>query len=124
MNFFQRRRFLKSSNLLDLVPVRLVKYEATEENKVDLKVPKFRNEKFARWFIPSRKPIHITIHLDQQGSAVWLAMDGQRNVQEIVDLLQETLGADTEKRIAQFCTKLYDGRYITFRQILEHSHSK
>ena len=34
MNFFERRRFLKKANLLDLTPVRLHEYEEEDTGKV------------------------------------------------------------------------------------------
>ncbi len=123
MNFFKRRRILKNTSLHDLVPVRLVtrweEITTPEGTKIDLKIPRFRNEKFARWFLPAGKSPYITIHLDLKGSAVWKNMDGTRNIEQIAEILKNVLGENALTRTGDYCSRLYANGYITFRQLKE-----
>lgn len=123
MNFFQRRRILKRTSVHDLVPVRIVSFweeiVAPEGMKIDLKIPRFRNEKFARWFLPAGKSSYITIHLDVRGSAVWQLIDGKRNIEQIADELKDLLGEDALTRTGEYCSRLYANGYITFKQFRE-----
>jgi hypothetical protein len=117
MNLIQRRKILKRANYLELIPIRLPAYKTEENGRVTLIIPKFRNEAFARWFIPKRKSTNYTLRLDELGSASWLAIDGIRNVGAIADILSERYqisGEDARIRLTRFITLLYDQRYITF----------
>ena len=110
-----------AKNYFDMVPVRNVKEFTENEGKITLLIPKFRNEKFGRWFIPGRKSTHFRIHLDDLGSAVWNTINNERPVEEICNLLETQLSEKNQKveqleeRVTQFLTKLYKNRFITFR---------
>jgi len=120
MNFFARRKVLKSTNFPDLIPVRIQKYKIEEDGLVTLVIPKFSNEKFARWFIPAQKPTDITIKLEKFGSAAWLAMDGKRNMQEIFDLLAEQFGEEIQpvsERMSKYLSILYNQKHVSFAQL-------
>ena len=115
---------MKHINALDLIPVRQHPFDKDKDkdNRVTVRVPKFRNKTMARLFLPRRKPPFFSIHLDELGSAVWLSIDGEKNVQEICDELSERLGEKiepVEERIPAFISKLYQERYVLFRQIME-----
>ena len=116
LNFFQRRRILKNQNYLELIPVVKVEYELSD-NKINLKIPKFKNEGFAQWFIPKRKSLYFYIHLDELGSATWLEIDGKQNVKQICEKLTNKSGdkvSSVVERVTKFLTKLYEQRYISF----------
>jgi len=122
MNFFARRKVLKSTNFQDLIPIQLQKYRIEEDGLVSLVIPKFANEKFARWFIPSRKPTDITIKLEKFGSAAWLFMDGKRNMQEISDMLVEQFGNEIQpvnERMSKYLSLLYNQKHVSFAQLAE-----
>ena len=108
-------------NYLNMVPLRNVKEFAESEGKIILLVPKFKNEKFGRWFIPRRKSTHFRIHLDDLGSMVWNEIDSNKSVDEICQSMkyqfaQKNKQVDQlEERVTQFLTKLYKNRFITFR---------
>lgn len=121
MNFFKRRRILKNTSLHDLVPVRIVtRWEEISTPggiKIDLKIPRFRNEKFARWFLPAGKSPYITLHLDVRGSAVWQRIDGNKTIEQIAEELKDVLGENALTRTGDYCSRLYANGYITFRQL-------
>ena len=123
MNFFERRRFLKKANLLDLTPVRLHEFEEVEETgKVVILVKKFKNDRFAHFALGNHSPV-IRIKLDEIGSEVWKTIDGVSNVAALLDRLNK-LWSDNpektsglEKRLAGFLSIMYDNRYISFREM-------
>ena len=125
LNFFQRRKILKKANYLDLTPIRMMEFELREEDKVDILMPRFRHPVWKRALQPHWKQEFIRIHLDEIGSAIWLQSDGKIKVHVICEHLQvshaEKLDppAETEKRITQFLSLLYQQRYITFSKIIQ-----
>ncbi len=108
-------------NYLTMVPVKNVKEFTETDGKIILLLPKFKNEKFGRWFIPRRKSAHFRIHLDDLGSKVWIEIDGNKSVDEICQSLESQFSKDSEQvnqleeRITKFLTELYKSRFITFR---------
>lgn len=126
MNFFRRRKILRSTSFLDLTPVRVNDHEHEENGLVVLIVPKFKSTKLRRFMVPGTKSGFFKIKLDELGSNTWLAMDGSKNVRAICDKLIEDLGEkikpheEVEKRVMKFLSQLYDQRYITFREIQDN----
>ncbi|MFO8023321.1 MAG: PqqD family protein [Perlabentimonas sp.] len=120
--FFKRRRILKNTSALDLIPVRLYEHKINDDGTVTILVPKFKNEKFARFFIPASKSIYISINLDELGSATWLAMDGSKTTDTICKELSEKFGDKihpAQERVIKFLSGLYHNKQITFRQLLD-----
>ena len=119
VSYFKRRKILKSLNYLDATPIRKVDFQTDDNNLVIMLVPKFRNEKLNNFLLHRRKR-YFNIHLDEPGTAVWMKIDGVRNVGSICRELQEELGGKiepAEQRITKFLTQLYEARYITFAEI-------
>jgi hypothetical protein len=123
LNFFQRRKILKNANYLDLTPVRTMEFEILEDGKVDILMPRFKHHILKRALQPHWKKEFIRIHLDEIGSAIWTEIDGISNVHELCNHLQATCPEklhpqeETEKRVTQFLSLLYQEKYITFREI-------
>jgi len=114
-------KILKDTNALDLIPVTKHGYKINEDGKVVLLIPKFKNQKFARWFIPARKSIHFSIRLDNIGSMVYLLIDGKRTIKQICDTIQdkhEEKIEQLENRAVAFITQMYKYRFITFEQLI------
>jgi hypothetical protein len=121
MNFIKRRRILKKLNYLEVTPIRKCDFNTNEMGGVTLIVPKFKNEKFNKWFLNHRKRF-FRISLDEVGSVVWQQIDGHCKVYEICNKSTEILGEKVQpvdQRITKFLTMLYDARYITFKEIEE-----
>ena len=122
MNFFERRRILRQTNTLELIPVCMRKYKTGEDGTLTLIIPKFKNEKFGKWFLPRNKSPWFSIHLDELGSAVWLEINGRSTVAEIIKSLEgkfkEKMDPATE-RVPKFVSQLYAQRYISFKQLLD-----
>ncbi len=123
VNFFQRRKILKKSNALDLIPVRLLNDEQREEGKLNILLPRFQKPWLASYLAPLYKKEFIRIKLDQFGSSTWLLIDGIKSVQEISDELEneypEQLDPpiETSDRVNKFMSVLYQQRFISFQQL-------
>jgi len=123
VTFFKRRKILKKSNALDLVPVRLLNHEQREEGKLNILLPRFRRAWLAKYLAPLNKEAFIRIKLDKFGSAAWLMMDGKKPVRQIADELEKeypgTLDppAETAERVNKFMSVLYQQRFISFQQL-------
>jgi hypothetical protein len=118
MNFFRRRKILKSLNFLEAIPVRVCDHKEEEDGKVSIVVPKFRNPKFNEWFL-GKRPKNFIVKLDKTGSAVWSLIDGNRMVGEICEELEKQNIEEAVVRVTKFMTLLYEQRYITFRELQE-----
>jgi hypothetical protein len=124
MNFFQRRKLLKATDTMDLIPIRAIGHEDLG-NLVVLVVPKFELL-IIHWFYPPTKQMFYRVKLDQIGSLTWNCIDGDKSVQMIADHIRnkhsmenESLD-DLEERLGKFMTMLYENRYISFRQFMEN----
>lgn len=120
LSFFERRKILKKANYLELTPLRLHKEEVTEDKTVAILIPKFTNKLAVKFIVPKLKSKHIKLRLDELGSAVWLLIDGKRNVASISRLLSEKFGDrihPVQERLTKFLTGLYEQRLITFQEI-------
>jgi hypothetical protein len=115
-------KILKNVNALDLIPVAKHRHEIRENNRVALLIPKFKNEEFARWFIPRRKSIYFSVKLDEAGSMVYQLIDGKRNIQSICSIIignHSNNIENLEERTVTFITQMYKYRFITFDQLRE-----
>ena len=119
-NFLKRRKFLKSANALDLVPVPIVKHELNEEGFVKLLIPRFQNKFLKNFFIGNNRSNEFKISLDEIGSFVWLSIDGHKTTGDITEELRnlleiKNLRSDSiEERVVAFISKLYREKYVTF----------
>ena len=122
MNFFKRREILKKTNFLDLIPMRTHGHRIGADGLVNVIFPKFGNPRFARWFIPNRKPTEITIKLEKFGSSTWQAIDGKKTMQEICDILLEKYGDEIQpvtERMSKYISLIYQHDHITFAQLMD-----
>lgn len=129
MNFFHRRKILKTANFLDLTPVRTVGHELNENGNVTILMPRFRKKLISTLFQPPAKSKYITIRLDRFGSETWLLIDGRRNTAGISEVMKKTFpeefsaGGESDERVTKFLSLLYDQRYITFAELKPDQHN-
>jgi Coenzyme PQQ synthesis protein D (PqqD). len=111
-----------SKNYLSFIPTRKIQEFSESDGKISLLVPKFKNERFGKWFIPKHKSIHFKIHLDELGSQVWWLIDGNRSVEEICNLLNDFLNThhkpadQLEERVTRFLTDLHRNGFVSFSE--------
>jgi hypothetical protein len=119
---FKQKKILRNTNALNLIPVRIHEHKIEDNGLVIILVPKFKNERFAGFFIPASKSIYISIELDELGSAVWLAIDGINNTAKICKDMSLSFGDKihpAEERVVKFLSGLYHNKHITFTQLEE-----
>jgi len=119
LNFFKRRNILKQLNYLEITPIRKCAYETAENGLVTLVIPKFKNEKWNNYLLSPRKRF-FRIALDEIGTAVWMQIDGTKKVTEICKQVFDIYGVKimpVDQRVTKFLTMLYEGKYISFREI-------
>lgn len=112
-----RARKNRQVNYLDHVPRRSIGHEETEDGQLVLLRPKFIKGPLARWLQPRIKRKFFRVRLDEVGTATWQAIDGNRNVGEIADLLYEQFGERIEpryERMSRFIDSLAKGAMVTF----------
>lgn len=130
VNFLKRRKILKHTSALDLVPIRLMNHEQGEEGKLNILLPRFKRAWLAHFLSPLNKKEFIRIKLDPFGSATWLLIDGKKTVREISDTLEIeypeklTPSSETPERVNKFMSILYQQRFISFRQLLKENVSR
>ena len=121
MGFLKKRKILKSANLLDLVPVRLVQHETSNDGKIKLLVPRFKHKWLQSVFTGKRKSAEFRISLDEMGRLVWLAIDSGKSVADIIENINKNIEEkenSIDGRISAFLTRLYQEDLITFKQLL------
>ena len=118
--FKERKKILKNINTLDLTPIKLHTEEVDENDLVTVIVPKFRNEIAKKFIVPKLKSADFRINLDKFGSAVWVNMDGNKKVYEIINNVTKKFGNEiqqAEERVTKFIFQLYDQKLISFTEL-------
>lgn len=99
----------KTLNLLELRPLRSVDWEATEDGRVVLLVPKFRHPFLVKWLMPLLAKPYLRVKLDVHGSFMWSLCDGTTRVREMGERLKQKFGDEVEPvydRMGKFLRKL------------------
>jgi hypothetical protein len=120
LSFKERKKILKNSNTLDLVPIKLYSEEIGKDEFVTVIVPKFKNKFAVKLVSPKLKSDHFKIKLDKFGSAVWLKINGKTNVNQIIKDLKKKFGDDIEEeseRTTKFIFQLYSQGFISFKEL-------
>lgn len=109
-----------SPNALESVPVRSAEltWRTKEDGTVEVDV-EHRGffDRLAQTFFKKPRVSHIA--LDQRGSAVWLAMDGERTLADVVSLMGERYPEETERmldRVVTFTATLCRCRWVSLQK--------
>jgi hypothetical protein len=120
--YYQKRRFLKNANYLDITPIRKYRHEVNSDGNVVILLPRFRGAFSRRFLQPRLKNPFIKIELDKIGSVVWLLTNGKTNVKNICIEAENQLGKTIHpvyERVTKFYSQLYLKKLITFNEILK-----
>lgn len=96
-------------NLLDAVPVQCGHITTEWEGEYAvLSFPRFKYDWMRRLLLPKGMSSDIHVKLEEHGTAVWRLIDGQRTVQEIIDLLAGHFRNEDNypSRVATYITQL------------------
>lgn len=120
LTFKERKRILKSTNTLDLTPVKLYSDQKNDEGLITVVIPKFKNKIAVKLISPRLKSDHFKIKLDKFGSAVWEKINGNLKVEKIIQDVKKKFGDELEQeeeRITQFIFQLYSQGFISFKEL-------
>lgn len=107
-------------NFLDLVPERTMEWETTEEGRVQILIPKFGKNPVGAWIGRRLRKPYIKIRLDEIGSAVWNACDGQNAVRQIAAMLENQFGDEIKPaydRLSEFFKQLEYNKFIRWKNL-------
>ncbi len=110
-----RKTKKETLNLWELKPLRLREWEKTDDGKVTILIPKFKNELLKKWLLPKLAKPFFRVKLDKIGSTIWLLIDGDKTVAEIADNLRKIYGESVEpleERLGKFLQKMERGDLI------------
>ena len=106
-----------SVNLLDLIPIKILKNEQSEDGNVTVLKPKFKNKFMAKYVVPKLKSPCYKVKLDEFGSYVWRLIDGKLTVEEIGKKMQENYQDAVEpvyERLSIFIQSMQRYRFIEY----------
>ena len=107
-----------TQNLLELKPERNLEWEMSEDQRVALLVPRFRNKFLVRWLVPRLHRPTFRVTLDEYGSFLWQESDGQTTVRELGERLKARFGDTVEPvydRIHAFIRELERGDVLRLK---------
>ncbi|MDR2496996.1 MAG: PqqD family protein [Tannerellaceae bacterium] len=110
----------EQQNLFDLVPA-IAPHIQTETvgDRCLIVFPRFRNKWMQKYLTPRHRSPLIRIRLDDNGSAVWRLIDGNRSVASIAEALTSNFSdsKDYALRIAVFINQLQRQGYIELKSV-------
>ena len=105
-------------NLLELVPVKIVQSEESQDGKVIILKPKFKYNFFLKYVLPKMKHPYYKVDLDEFGSFVWKQIDGKQTVKEIGLRLKENFKEKVDPvydRLSEYIHSLVRAEFIQFK---------
>ncbi|WP_337866997.1 PqqD family protein [Ignavibacterium sp.] len=121
-SFFRRRKILKSANTLDLHPVKNYKDEVDDDGIVRVLIPKVKNDFLKNILTKLNKNVYMKVKFDKYGSEVWKRIDGNRDVNMIVnDITNVFLSelSEADNRTINFIFILYQQGFISFKELIK-----
>ena len=109
----------KKDNFLDYVPLRNCPFGTDDKGRVYLIKEKTKSKLLKRVISALGRSQEFHIHLDELGTAAWLAVDGRRTVLEIALGLKSAAGGaidQAEQRLARFFAMLQRDRFIRWKE--------
>lgn len=111
---------IAKDNFLDYVPVQNCPWDKDGQGRVYLIKEKTKNKLLKRIIGGLGRSQDFHIHLDELGSAAWLAADGQRTILEIAASLKQGSGgelAQAEGRLAKFFAMLARDKFVELKSM-------
>jgi hypothetical protein len=100
-------------------PRRALEWRETAGGQCVLLRPKFGRGRIGRWFASRLADPHYRIRLDDIGTFVWKACDGQTPLLTIADGMRTRFGPDiepAERRLALFVRKMLRSKIIALEE--------
>ena len=112
------RFFIMSVNLLDLIPVKIIKAKKNEDGKITIFQPKFKNKFMLKYVMHKLKNPNFKVNLDEFGSFVWEQIDGNLTVEKIGEKLKKHFKEEIEpvyERLSLFIQSMERYKFIEYK---------
>jgi len=116
----EQKKILKSTNALDLTPIKNYSDEKDESGLITILIPKFKNTLLKKYIAPKLNDDHFRVKLDKFGSAVWFKIDDESNIYQIIKDIKAKFGDELQEeteRITKFIFQLFHKGFITFKEL-------
>jgi hypothetical protein len=120
MNFIQRYKLKRKQNFFDMTPIANYKHEINSDGIVVVLIPRFDNHFIGKWLNKTSSKKEIKSDLDEQGSKVYLLIDGKRTVFDIYKIIKDKEILDLEQaqeRIITYLRMLYNNGLVEFKEL-------
>lgn len=110
----------KNDNILEYIPVRNCPYGSDEKGRVYLIKEKAKSRLLKKIIAALGRSQEFHIHLDDLGTAAWLAADGRRAILEIAAGMKSAAAApidQAEERLARFFAMLQRDGFISWKEL-------
>jgi len=97
-------------------PVRALEWQTTQKGTVVVLRPKMGTHRLGIWLSRRMARPYCKIKLDEFGTRVWEACDGERSVHQLVEDLSETPGPEWQERMARFLHHLRNMGMIHWKE--------
>ncbi len=107
----------KNDNILEYIPLRNCLFGTDDKGRVYLVKEKTKSKLLKKIILALGRSQEFHIHLDELGTAAWLAVDGRRTILEIAAGLKSAAGGavdQAEPRLAKFFAMLARDGFITW----------
>jgi hypothetical protein len=107
----------RETNFLEYIPVRNIEWAQDDNGKVYLIKERTKNKFIKKIIDWLKRSQFFYLHLDELGTAAWLAIDGKRTVREICEAMKEQSGDNLEQpeqRLSFFMGMLKKNHFIDF----------
>ena len=101
-----------------VTPSRTLEWREGEDGRCVLLRPKFGRSSVGRWLASRVAEPHYRIRLDEIGTFVWKACDGETSLASIADRMREEFGPRAEpadQRLAIFVRKMLRSRMLALK---------
>lgn len=118
-----KTKITKDDNFLDLIPKKSNRYEwkLQEDNLVRIIIPRDNLlEKTVRLFF--KTPETMKIDLDEMGSLVWQAIDNERDIEAIGEILKQEMKEAAEplyQRLGTYINILRNNKFIELTKVCD-----
>ncbi|MBI5215776.1 MAG: PqqD family protein [Ignavibacteriae bacterium] len=116
---FKSKKQESQLNLLDIKPIRNLKWETEENGIVVLLVPKFRTGAISRWLMTKLPKPYIKVKLDERGSFVWTQCDGNTTVGDIAIKMGGAFNETPDsmyERTGKFVNQLLRDKFLLYEK--------
>jgi len=114
----KKEKIDNKSNFLDLIPEINCRWEKTEDGRIVLMIPRFKNRLMKKIALKLGRSEYVKITLDKLGTTAWVLIDGNNSVQQIGKLMEKDKGESIEQvyhRLSEFLSILARNRFVKLK---------